>query len=105
MGRVDNEGNFNVPDQSKGNGGFMLDANIGKSINLKKGSLAINLTLDNILNNTKICTGGYEQSRSDYTVNSTTGAYNNERAYKFSQNPKKFYALGFNGMLNISYKF
>lgn len=105
MGRVDNEGNFNVPDQSRGNGGFMLDANIGKSINLKKGSLAINLTLDNILNNTNICTGGYEQSRSDYTVNSTTGAYNNERAYKFSQNPKKFYALGFNGMLNISYKF
>ena len=82
----------------------MLDASIGKNINLRKGSLSINLTVNNLLNNTKICTGGYEQSRSDYTV-TTSGTLNNERAYKFSQNPKKYYALGLNGMLNIAYKF
>jgi hypothetical protein len=104
MSSVDNNGNFIVPDQQKGKGGFMLDASIGKSIYLKHGSLAINLMLDNLLNNTKICTGGYEQSRSDYTV-TTTGTLNKQRAYKFSQNPKKYYALGFNGMLNIAYKF
>jgi hypothetical protein len=104
MGNVDNNGNYIVPEQAKGKGGFMLDASIGRSIYLKKGSLSVNLMLSNILNNTKLCTGGYEQSRSDYTVN-TDGTLNNVRAYKFSRNPKKFYANGINGMLNIAYKF
>ena len=101
---VDNEGNFIVPGQSKGHGGFMLDASIGRSIYLKKGSLSINMNLTNILNNIKICTGGYEQSRSDYTVKSD-GTMNNQRTYKFSMNPKKYYAYGTNGMLIVTYKF
>lgn len=86
-------------DQAKGEGGFMLDASIGKSIYLKKGSLSINLTLTNILNNQDIVTGGYEQSRSEYTE------AGNARTYKFSKNPMRFYAYGTNGMLNITYKF
>ena len=53
----------------------------------------------NLLNNSRIVTGGYEQSRSDYT------ASGNARAYKFSRNPKKFYAWGTNAMLNVSYRF
>ena len=88
-----------ILDQAEGKGGFMLDASIGKSIYLKKGSLSINLTLTNILNNRDIITGGYEQSRSDYTQSGNT------RTYKFSKNPMKFYAYGTNGMLNITYKF
>jgi len=97
----DNNGNLN-PDavaQAKGKGGFMLDASIGKSIYLKHGSLSINLMITNVLNNQNICTGGYEQSRSEYTSSL------NVRAYKFSDNPKKYYAYGTNGMLNIAYKF
>lgn len=86
-------------EQSKGKGGFMLDASIGRSIYLRHGSLSINLMITNVLNNTDLCTGGYEQSRSDYT---NAG---NERAYKFSRNPKKYYAYGTNGMINIAYKF
>jgi len=85
--------------QAKGKGGFMLDASIGKSIYLKHGSLSINLMITNVLNNRSICTGGYEQSRSEYTSSG------NVRAYKFSNNPKKYYAYGTNGMLNIAYKF
>lgn len=85
--------------QAKGHGGFMLDGSIGRSIYLKKGSLSINLMVTNILNNRHIVTGGYEQSRSDYTQSG------NDRTYKFSKNPKKFYAFGTNGMLNIAYKF
>ena len=105
MGSIDNEGNYIVPEQAKGHGGFMLDASIGKSLYLKKGrSLSINLMLTNVLNNTRIVTGGYEQSRSDYTVKDD-GTMNNVRAYKFSLNPKKYYAYGFNGMLNLTYKF
>lgn len=86
--------NYNVPEQLKGKGGFMLDASIGRSIYLKHGSLSVNLTLTNILNNRKITTGGFESSRADGT-----------RVYKFSRNPKLFYAYGFNGMLNVTYKF
>jgi hypothetical protein len=108
MGNVNNDGTFNVPDQAEGKGGFMLDSSIGKTLRLKQGrQLSINLSLTNILNNTKICTGGYEQSRSDYTVKEENGQtlMNNVRAYKFSLNPKKYYAYGINGMLNLTYRF
>jgi hypothetical protein len=93
----------NNPDltQSKGKGGFMLDASIGKSIYLKKGrSMSINLMLTNILNNTKICTGGMEQNRFDYKDDGSEA-----RDYKFKNSPKKFYANGINGMLIVTYKF
>lgn len=90
-------------EQAKGHGGFMLDGSIGRSIYLKGGSLSINLSVTNILNNTNIVTGGYEQSRSDYSKK-TDGTTTN-RAYKFSKNPMKFFAYGTNGMLNIAYKF
>ena len=105
MGSVDNDGNFIVPDQSEGKGGFMLDGSIGKSIRMKRGKqLSINLMVTNILNKRDLCTGGYEQSRSDYTVKSD-GTMNNQRAYKFSLNPKKYYAYGINGMLNLTFRF
>lgn len=86
--------------QEKGHGGVMVDASIGKSFRIARGkSLMVNFMVTNLLNNQNIVTGGYEQSRSDYT------ASGNVRAYKFSKNPKKYYAMGINGMLNISYKF
>lgn len=88
--------------QEKGHGGFMFDGSIGRSIYLKHGSLSINLMVTNILNNRNITTGGFEQSRSDYTLNLSGSTY---RAYRFSNNPFKFYAYGTNGMLNIAYKF
>lgn len=97
----DNDDNINKSalEQSKGHGGFMLDGSIGRSIYLKHGSLSINFMVTNILNNQNITTGGFEQSRSDYTSSG------NVRAYRFSKNPFKFYAYGTNGMLNIAYKF
>ncbi len=105
MNAVDNDGNFIVPEQSRGHGGFMVDGSLGHLIRLRSGrSLSINLTVSNLLNNRHLCTGGYEQSRSDYTV-TADGTMNNQRAYKFSQNPKKFYAWGTNGMLTFTYKF
>ncbi|MBR7017545.1 MAG: TonB-dependent receptor [Prevotella sp.] len=98
---LDNEGNFlpGILDQAKGHGGFMVDTSIGRSIRMKKGSLSINLSITNLLNNQNITTWGYEQGRSDY---SSSGK---ERIYKFSKNPKVYYAFGTNGMLNIAYKF
>lgn len=94
----------NIPAQAKGHGGFMLDGSIGRNIRLRHGSISINFMVTNILNNRSIVTGGYEQSRSDYTTKAD-GSLSNVRAYKFSANPMKYYAMGTNGMLNIAYKF
>lgn len=80
----------------------MVDGSIGKSVRLKHGSLNFNLMVTNILNNQKIVSGGYEQSRSDY---SGSGDNSKERVYKFSKNPKKFYVFGTNGMFQVSYRF
>jgi len=94
----DNEGNAMPRPQQKGHGGWMLDGSIGKSIRLKKGTLSFNLMVTNILNNQNIVTGGYEQSRSDYSNG-------NERTFLFSKNPKKYYVFGTNGMFQVSYRF
>ena len=97
----DNDDNIKASalEQAQGHGGFMLDGSIGRSIYLKRGMLSINLMVTNILNNRNLCTGGYEQSRSNYTSSG------NLRGYNFAKNPMKFYAYGTNGMLNITYRF
>ena len=100
----DNDGNeetYNLPDQAKGKGGFMLDASIGKSFYLSHGRrIGFNLMLTNILNNTKIVTGGREQSRTDVDENGES-----IRTYSFQNSPYKFYANGINGMFMINYYF
>lgn len=103
-GLVHNDGSVDVPSQAKGDGGFMLDASVGKQFRVGHNPLSVNLMLTNILNNRDITTGGYEQSRSNYSVNSITGA-TSQRTYSFSRNPKKYYAQGFNFMLNLNYRF
>ena len=57
------------------------------------------LALTNILNNTDLRTGGFEQNRDD---NYKDG---DARVYKFSKNSKYFYAFPFNAFLNIGYRF
>ena len=99
---VNGEKVYNNPDQAKGDGGFMLDASIGKTFRLKQGRrIGFNLMLTNILNNIKICTGGMEQNRLD--TKQEEERTNN--AYRFQQSPRKFYANGINGMLMINYYF
>ena len=91
---------IDIPSQYKGKGGFMVDASIGKSISLKRGKkLNINLSLNNILNNQKMVTGGYEQNRGD------SYADGEARTYKFSKNPFLYYANAFNAYLNIGLRF
>lgn len=86
--------------QEKADGGFMLDASIGKYIRLKKGkSISINLSLQNITNNRNLKTNGYEQNRDD---SYSTGE---KRAYVFSKNSKYYYANAFNAFLNIGFRF
>ena len=104
LNAFDNFGNLmpGYTDQAKGHGGWMVDGSIGKSVRLKHGSLNFNLMITNILNNQKIVSGGYEQSRSDF---SGSGDSSKERVYKFSKNPKKYYVFGTNGMFQVSYRF
>ncbi len=91
---------LDLPTQFSGRGDFMVDASIGKSISLRKGKkLNINLSLNNILNNQKMITGGYEQNRGD------SYADGEARTYKFSKNPFLYYANAFNAYLNIGLRF
>ena len=91
-----------IPKQEKFDGGFMLDLSIGKHIRLRRGrSISINLSLNNVTNNRKLRTGGYEMNRDDYYNNSQ----HTQRAYSFSNNSKYYYANAFNAFLNIGYRF
>lgn len=88
------------PRLEKYNGGFMLDASIGKFIRLNGGrAISINLSLQNITNNKNLRTGGFEQNRDDLYSSGVA------RAYKFSMNSKYYYANAFNAFLNINYRF
>lgn len=99
---IDANGNevLNKPKQFHGDGGFLVDASIGKSIYLSGGKrLNINLMLQNILNNEDMITGGYEQNRDDSYSDGEA------RTYKFSKNPFLYYANAFNFYLNIGLRF
>lgn len=82
-------------------GGMTVDASIGKSIRINyKYFLNINLSASNILNNRKLKTGGYEQSRFSYNHEYTS------RATYLDRFPAKyFYAYGATIYLNIGFRF
>ena len=81
--------------------GFMLDASIGKLLYLKNSqSLSINLSLNNVLNNTKMITGGYQQARLPLDTSDQIDA---TALNRFAN--KYYYASGFNFFLNIGFKF
>lgn len=91
--------------QEKFDGGFMLDASIGKYIRLKNSrTMSINLSLQNLTNNTDFRTGGYEQNRDDYyyDIDDSKGL---AKAYKFSKNAKYYYANALNAFLNVNFRF
>ncbi len=86
--------------QEKLKGGFLLDASLGKLIYLKnRRSLNFNLSASNILNNTKMITGGFQQAR----LPLTDKVIDPNALNKFPN--KYYYAWGFNVFLNIGYKF
>lgn len=78
--------------QEKLNDAFVLNASIGKVVYLnRKVSLNFNLNVNNLLNNRKIQTGGYQQGRFDYT-NYTTTKYPNK--YYYAQGIKVYFNVG-----------
>lgn len=86
--------------QEKLKAGFMLDASIGKLIYLKdRRSLNFNLSASNILNNTSMVTGGFQQAR----LPLDNGAIDPTGLKRFPN--KYYYAWGFNMFFNVGYRF
>lgn len=83
---------------------FMVDASVGKLIYLKGGkALNINLSLNNVTNNTGFKTGGWQQARIPTTVYRQTTYKVSDYVNKY---PSKFYyAWGFNFFLNVGFRF
>ena len=87
---------------------FLVDVSVGKLIYLKnRQSISINLTVNNLLNNTFFKTGGYQQARLPrQTIQKEPDDKNSmigPNIYKFPA--KYYYAWGTNFYLNIQYKF
>ncbi|MDR0412587.1 MAG: TonB-dependent receptor [Dysgonamonadaceae bacterium] len=81
--------------QERFDGGVTVDVSIGKSLRLnRKYTLNINCQFNNILNNTRIRSNGFEQSRFDYVSNNVN---------KFPS--KYYYAQGFNFFLMAGLRF
>lgn len=80
--------------QEKLPSGYTIDASIGKSWRIKGKTLALNVMVSNLLNNRKLITGGYEQSRFDFTT---------QNVAKFP--PKYYYAYGRNFLAMVSFNF
>ena len=88
---------------------FLVDVSVGKLIYLKnRQSISINLTVNNLLNNTHFKTGGYQQARlprqtKQGLTNDKIVSVISPNAWKFPA--KYYYAWGTNFYLNIQYKF
>lgn len=84
-----------ITTQEKLNEALVFNMSIGKLIYLNRtASLNINLTLNNLLNNRNIQTGGYQQGRFDYDSYTTTKYPN-----------KIYYGQGFKMYLNVGVRF
>ncbi|MDD3478988.1 MAG: carboxypeptidase-like regulatory domain-containing protein [Paludibacteraceae bacterium] len=83
---------------------ILVDASVGKLIYLKGGkSININVSLNNVTNNTGLKTGGWQQARIPTTVyRQTTYKVSN---YVDKYPSKYYYAWGFNFFLNVGFKF
>jgi len=83
-----------ILNQTKFDDGFTLDASIGKSWQVKKLYINLNLSITNVLDNTSLITGGYEQMRFDFDTKSVNQFI-----------PKVYYGLGRTFFLNLGIRF
>ncbi len=84
-----------ITDQEELGSKFTLDLSVGKLIYFEnRNSLSINVMVQNVLNNTDMRTGGYEQGRFDFS---------NYDTFKFP--PKYYYTQGLNFFINLGYRF
>ena len=83
---------FSAQDKLKNS--FVMNLSIGKLIYTKFGSLNFNLSVNNLLNNRNVMTGGFQESKLDYTD------------YKLSKFPNRYYyAQGIRIFFNFGIRF
>ncbi len=83
-----------ISTQEKLNNAFVLNLSVGKVIYTKFGQLNFNLSVNNLLNNRNIQTGGYQQGRFDYDD------------YNVAKFPNKYYyAQGVRIFFNFGIRF
>jgi outer membrane receptor protein involved in Fe transport len=80
--------------QDKLNNAFILNLSVGKMIYTKFGALNFNVSVNNVLNNRNIQTGGYQESKFDY---------DNYNVNKFPN--KIYYAQGIRVFVNVGIRF
>jgi hypothetical protein len=83
-----------ITSQYKFDSGYTIDISFYKSWKIKNNFIAFNFSINNILNNTNIRSGGFEQMRFDFEFKNLD---------KFP--PKYFYVYGRNYFAMISYRF
>lgn len=80
--------------QEKLKNSFVMNLSIGKMIYTKFGAVNFNLSINNLLNNRNIMTGGFQESKLDYTD------------YKLSKFPNRYYyAQGIRIFFNFGIRF
>jgi hypothetical protein len=83
-----------ITEQQKLKNAFVLNFSVGKVVYTKWGALNFNLSINNLLNNRNIQTGGYQQGRFDYTN------------YNVDKYPNKiYYAQGIRVFFNAGIRF
>ena len=75
---------------------FLMNFSVGKSWYVGNYNVGFSLEVKNLLNNTSVKTGGYEQTR-------LIKSANKDRYYRFD--PKYYYMCGANYMLNLYFRF
>ena len=83
-----------IANQEKLNNAWVMNLSIGKVIYTKFGSVNFNLSVNNLLNNRKIQTGGWQEGKFDYTD------------YNVNKFPNKiWYAQGIRVFFNVGIRF
>lgn len=96
---VTEEGLKEILKQGKTKDQFMLNLNLGKTFRIGKYSAGISGSVNNVLNNRKYVTSGFEQMR--------TGKYSNaiDSNYQKTFGPKLWYGMGATYFANIYFRF
>jgi hypothetical protein len=88
---------INMVRQEKFDGGFVLNADIGAMFQIRyKYTIGINFQVNNILNNTKLKSGGFEQSRL---------SYDSDKDQYTPFDSKYYYMYGTTYFLNVYFRF
>jgi len=90
--------------QERLNNGFMVDVSIGRIIYFQnRNSLNFNITINNVLNNTNMVSGGFQQGRIPMTGSDDNRVVREDGLNWFPN--RYFFAMGFNFFAHVGFRF